>query len=326
MKTVLFLTSPNFFRGAIFLLCMLPFNNVEGDLITCGTADIVQEVRDITCFHADLRTAVQRDDLLRKVSAVNVFDSLHSNDIVRSVKTLSLFNRALTDRISDTHEEYQKSGRNNYTVSITSYPAQVKKNSCQKHKTIDFEPSSAEQSLETAVKNNQDVHAIYADYGVITGKTARSFQTREQGGKLILCENTTLSYEKRLQIYCGQKPNNRCKKDLDEIPSCAEIDRKKTTAYSDQSLCVTLDNFSDLSKDLLMQNTALESRYCPSDCSYYTQTIQGVYKEGEKKYCSDNYLIVHCGPKKDKSDYNLNIREIKNICSDFSPTNRCWSI
>ena len=326
MKTVLSLTSPNCFRWAIFLLCMLPFNNTEGRIIGCGTADIVQEVRDITCVHADLRTAVQRDDLLRKVSAINVFDSLHSNDIVRSVKTLSLFNRSLTDRISDTHEEYQDSGRNNYTVSITSYPAQVKKNSCQKHKTIDFEPSSSDRSQKTAIKNNQNVHAIYADYAVITGKIARSFQTRKQSGKLILCENTTLSYEKRLRIYCGQSPNSRCKKDLNKIPSCADIDRKKTKNHPGQSLCVTLDNFSDLSKDLLMKNTALESRYCPSDCSYYTQTIQGVYKKGEKKYCSDNYLIVHCGPKKDESDYNLNIREIKNICSDFSPTNRCWSI
>ena len=82
----------------------------------------------------------------------------------------------------------------------------------------------------------------------------------------------------------------------------------------------------------LLNNKSLLMKYCPSNCSYYTQTVQRVWKTiiqkkktvGRKQkkieetgYCSDNYIIVHCGPKKEGKKYNLNIREITSLCSDF---------
>ncbi len=293
--------------------CTLSVSSAGGN--TCAPPLLIQEVRDIACVDADLRTAMQRDDLLRKISNTNVFASLQSNDVIRSVKTMSFFNRDLTNSIEDKHTEYQEAGRDNYTLQVTSYPAVVEENSCKKNKTIDFKAISIDDSVER-VSDKEDVFEIYADYST-TDKSPRTFQVRAHKGKLILCEYTNMSYDERLIAYCGKRSNSECERDLKKIPSCLAVDQQANT--SSENLCVSLDDFSDLSKDLLMDNSSLEDKYCPDGCSYYTQTIQGVYKKSgtQDEYCSDNYLIVHCGPKKDESDYNLNIREITNICTDF---------
>ena len=293
--------------------CISSVSSAEGN--TCSYPPLFRGVRDIACVDADLRTAMQRDDLLRKISDTNVFASLQSNDVIRSVKTMSFFNRSLTNSIEDKHKEYQESGRDNYTIQITSYPAVVKENSCKKNKTIDFKAISIDDSAER-ISDTEDIFGIYADYSV-TDKLPRTFQVRAHKGRLILCEYTNMSYDERLIAYCGKRPDRECERDLKKIPSCVAVDSQEST--SPENRCVSLDDFSDLSQDLLMSNTSLEYKYCPDGCSYYTQTIQGVYKKTgtQDEYCSDNYLIIHCGPQKDESDYNLNIKEITNICTDF---------
>ena len=285
------------------------------------TADfgIIKEVQSIACATPDLRKAVEKDNLLKKVSDMNFFTVLEPNDVVRSVENLSFFDRSLKSKIEDTHEEYQDAGRESYTLHITSYPSKVKKSSCSRHKTIDFDSSRK---------------TPYPDYQVIPGKTPRFFETRRDNkGDFIVCEKTDIPYKKRLPLYCGKKvtkckSSNRtqdcsardkykeCKK---ELPlSCSFVDKKGGVVPS-QDVCLELDDFTDLSQDLLLSNNSLEKEYCPEDCSYYTQTIQRSYQDKDQdEYCTDSYLAVHCGPKKEEGKYNLNIKEVKNLCSDFA--------
>ena len=282
------------------------------------TADsgIIKDVQAIACATSDLRDTVEKDNLLKKVSNMNFFSTLEPNDVVRSVETLSFFNRSLKNKIEDTHEAYQNAGKKSYTLHIASYPSQVKKGSCSQDKTIDFNSSTP-----------------YPDYQVIPGKTPRFFETRYYDDEFIVCEKTDIPYKKRLPLYCGKKVTkcksaNRtqdcsaknayreCKR---ELPiSCDYVDKKGGKVPS-QGMCLELDDFTDLSQGFLLYNNSLEKEYCPADCSYYTQTIQRSYqnKEDQDEYCTDSYLAVHCGPKKEEGKYNLNIKEVKNLCSDF---------
>ena len=276
----------------------------------------VSNLKDIACATSDLRTAVKRSNLLRKVSNRNIFAGLNPNDVVRAVKPLTFFNRALINKIKATHDKYQEEGRERYILSITSYPSSVKENSCPE-KTINFRPPS--QGSE------------FPDYSFVRGKRPPSFQAGRYKGKLILCEKTNISYKKKLEAFCGKAvtkckyrkwmPDDcdekdvyeACKKDL--FPSCSHSKIEEIKLNKD---CVSLDEFSTLSRNLLLYNKSLAKQYCTTGCSYYTQTIQNVYrKKGTKDYCSDSYLIVHCGPEKDDSEYNLNIREVNDLCSDF---------
>jgi hypothetical protein len=252
---------------------------------------------------------VQKDDLLRKMGDINFFSSMSPLDIVRSVETLSFFNRSLTNKIKETHASYQASKVDNYTLSITSYPSNVKKGSCPGHKTIDF--------------NSDASNVSFPNYSVVPGKEPRSFQIGTYKGRSIICERTRVPYKKRLKAFCGE-PITKCqsagctkKDEYDKCKKSVPIScSSKTVDETNEGKCVSLESFSDLSGNLLLSNMSLEKKYCPDGCSYYTQTLQSVYKkERSRDYCSDSYLIVHCGPQKDESSYNLNIREINDLCS-----------
>lgn len=236
--------------------------------------------------------------------------AIEAHDVVRSVENLSFFDRSLVNKIKDTHEQYQKADRENYTLNITSYPSKVYKNSCSRYKTIDFDSSQT---------------TPYPDYQVVPGKKPRSFEVRQYKGKIIICEKTDISYKEQLLLFCGEEVKKcedygrtkncskrdiyrKCKKALP--PSCSFVDQTGGS-LSSQDMCIDLDRFSDLSQSLLRFNFSLEMRYCPDGCSYYTQTLQRVYKNKDKSdYCADNYLVVHCGPEKAGGEYNLNIREV----------------
>ena len=281
-----------------------------------GDSGIIKDMQSIACATSDLREAVERDNLLNKVSAMNFFATLEPNDVVRSVESLTFFNRDLKNKIEDTHEEYQDAGKKSYTLHITSYPSKVKKGSCSQHKTIDFNSSTP-----------------YPDYQAVPGKKPRAFEIRYYDDEFIICEKTDIPYKKRLPLYCGKKVTKceyygssmdcsaknayrECKKGLP--PSCDYVD-EKGGVVSSQDTCLEMDDFTDLSQDFLIYNDSLEKEYCPEDCSYYTQTIQRSYQDKDQdEYCTDSYMAVHCGPKKEKGEYNLNIREIKNLCTDFN--------
>ncbi len=303
------------------------------DLSTClHKVPLIEGMQRVTCATSDLRQAVQRDNLLRKVSQTNPFATVSAQDIVRSEESLSLFNQSLKDRIEETHQQYQESGTNRYTLSIASYPAQAKQGTCSRQKTIDFDPSASKEDKLTGFSLFGDDDEAESDEGEEEGeskpllvhytplpeKTPRSFHVRRYKKKWVMCEKTDMDYSQRLSSFCGPEKKGatytKCKKSLS--PSCEELD-KKGAKSSGPSLCVSMKDFASLSQDLLMSNTALEWKYCPGDCSYYTQTVQAFYKNGKGKYCSDSYLIVHCGPKRKASQYNLNIKEINDLCRDF---------
>ena len=320
---------------------------------------LIEAMQKITCAHDDLRTAVQRGNLLKKVSEANYFQSLNPKDVVRSTEALSVFNRDLTDRIEETHARYQERGVKRYTLSIASFPANVKNGSCSRQKTIDFQSPTEEGGGEKKSLLNlfadddeeegegegegetksllvglfadddeeEEIKKPVADYIPVAGKEPRSFHVRKYQGEMVMCEQTTKSYKERLDTFCGLEKKNcdweeenkesdycACKKSL--TPSCGALD-KKGAKKPGLTNCVSGEQFAQLSETLLLRNTALEWKYCPGDCSYYTQTVQAFYRNKQGQYCSDSYLIVHCGPKKASSQYNLNIREINDLCRDF---------
>ena len=298
-----------YFRKISLFIVYLCLHNVGNVAATpCRSQyGLMSDLKGIACVTSDLRTAVQKDNLLRKMSDINFFSSMSPADIVRSVETLSFFNRSLTDKIKETHESYQESGVDSYTLSITSYPSDVKKGSCSRHKTIDFNPDISNVS--------------FPNYSVVPGKEPRSFQVGTYKGKSVICERTKVPYKQRVKAFCGKPPDKlsehnseygKCKRN---VPiSCFS----RTVNEINEGRCISLETFANLSGNLLLFNRALERKYCPAGCSYYTQTVQSVYKKqgGSGDYCSDSYLIVHCGPKKDASSYNLNIREVNSLCSD----------
>ncbi len=291
-----------------------------------GESSLIQEMRGIACLNFDLRKAVQQDSLLKRVSNANVFGNLLPNDIVRSEETLSFWSRSLVKRIEEANTKYQEQGRERYTLNITSYPSRIKPGTCEKHKSIDVRPvartlTASATSAVTGSANVVELPSVYVP--LPAGRPPRFFQVRKHKGRFVMCESTKIPYKKRLALYCGSPTEEsekyqKCKTDI--TPSCSELD-KKGALKSDQKTCISLDDFSNLSQDLLMSNTALEWKNCPAGCSYYTQTLQDMYQQKADKgdYCTDSYLIVHCGPKKQEGKYNLNIREVKNLCSDFRP-------
>lgn len=301
----------------LLVLCLCVSHSLTMARVCTGDSGLIEDIQAIACATPDLRKAVEKDDLLNTVSDMNFFTTLEPNDVVRSVESLSFFNRSLKNKIEDTHEEYQDEGRKSYTLHITAYPSTVERGSCSQQKTIDFNSSIP-----------------YPDYQVVPGKKPRAFEIRYYDDKFIVCEKTDIPYKKRLPLYCGRKvtecedfgmdmdcdKRNAYSECKNELPlSCGYVDKKGGTVPS-QDTCLELDDFTDLSEDLLLSNDSLEKEYCPEDCSYYTQTLQRVYqdKEDEDDYCTDSYLAVHCGPKKEEGEYNLNIKEVKNLCTDFN--------
>ena len=277
---------------------------------SCGIdSPSILNLKDIACASRDLRMAVRRDSVLRRISSANAFAYRKQSDEIRSVEKLTWYDQSVITKIEETHKKYQEEGRKEYILEITAYPSSIEENSCPE-RTINFTPPS---------KTVQ-----FPDYPVVKGKPPRYFQLGKYKKKLIMCERTGMSYKKRLEVFCGKavtkcsfmncsKRNayRACKKDL--LPSCSH---PKVGTISNQDMCTSLDDFLDFFKDLLGSNKSLAEKYCTDGCSYYPKIIQGVHKNEE--YCfNDNYIIVHCGPERGDSKYNFNIREIKNLCSNF---------
>ena len=311
-----------------FLVAFLPLSAMGVAQCPHQKDSLFAEMRSIACATQDLQIAVRKNDLLKKIANINFF-SINNDprDVVRGVEVLSSTSYALKDRITNFHENQLDSGRNAYTISITTYPAKVKKDSCGKeYKTIDVNTGSM-------------------NYRAIEGKIPRSFGVRYNPNKkeFFMCENTDLSRSKREETYCINiqscksaciNANNRaaCNEDCDKtftdckqalLVSCLHADNQGSVTTDKAKACLSFDDYNNLSKKLFLgsgffsfSNPALEQN-CPDGCSYYTHTLQRVFVKN-KKACSDNYVIVHCGPQKDSSDYNLNIREVKNLCTDFN--------
>jgi len=278
---------------------------------------IITALQSIACVNSGLRRAIEKENLLSQVANNNFFAHLDQQDVVRTVKSLSFFSRELPNKIKTTHAQYMSSDIDNYSLLVTSYPIEVKKGTCKKHKTIDLfsEPSQTSQIVvegRTDLNIKKDVSAVYQQYKTVPGKKPVFFQLRKYKSKYVICEDIkSRGTPTSLREKCGK--GSSCK----NLPyACSAYD--ENGGASDKIGCVSLETFSKLSQDILFSSD-LETFYCPTDCSYYTQMVQNLYKQaGSNNYCSDNYMIVHCGPKKASSDYNLNIRELGNFCDEPS--------
>ena len=348
----------------------LPFY-VFGANMCIGTEDgIIADMKKITCATEDLQTAVQ-EDLLKRVAQLS-YDASGDDprDLVRGVESLSSSSQDLPERVNQFHEDRISAGKVPYTVDITAYPVNWKENSCsKKYKTIEATGKNY-KSIKGRIPRSFDVH-----YTPVKGKTPRSFEVRynSKKKKSFMCENTNLSDKQRERNYCNYSKgcksacggseacenvcteSENCKNAL--FISCHQADKKG--AVTTDKACLSLDDYNDLSKELFLgsgwfsfSNPALEKN-CPDGCSYYTKTIQRVYKkqvevkqQGSRtqkkkkkkvwKTCSDSYVIVHCGPKKEKTRfvnkegederdylYNLNIKKVTDLCADFDLGSGC---
>lgn len=320
---------------SVFLLygiSFVPFYAFGVDTCPGNEVPIIADIQKIACATEDLQVAVQ-NDFLKKMAKLN-YDASggDSRDLVRGVEPLSSKNQDLTERVSQFHEDRISAGMMPYTVSTTAYPVNWKENSCsKKYKTI--EPTGKDyKNIKGKAPRSFDV-----SYNPVKRKVPRSFEVRYNSDEeeFFMCENTDLSDQKRAKLYCGSSKD--CKDAL--FISCRYADKKG--AVTTDKACLSLDDYNDLSKELFLgsgwfsfSNPALEQN-CPDGCSYYTKTVQRVFVK-DKEACSDNYVIVHCGPEKEKSKfkneegerekdylYNLNIKEITNLCTDFDLISGC---
>lgn len=255
------------------------------------------------------------------------FVEYQEGDIVRAEKLVLQLENAITD----THRQYQvENSAKDYTFSITTYPAEVKEGTCKGSSTIQkrelsknpSQPIQEDNTQTSSVQTTNNRHHVFANYSAIEGKEPRYFQLRKkEGGKLIICEKSTLSHSERVSLFC--KDDKKCIKELPA--SCDQLDQGRTNITS---TCVFTDETKPVIRDFLgakfpgAPNVSLEYKFCPEDCSFYTQTLQKVRKiEGTNQYCTENYLIIHCGSKADGSirrKFNLNIREVDDFCEDFN--------
>ena len=295
----------------------------------------ISDIKEISCAITDLWMAMANEQLSKVIANSDFFVEYQEGDIVRTEKLIL----QLEKEITNTHQQYQmeNSEKRDYTFSTTTYPAEVKEGTCRGSSTIQKRELSKETSQLVQESNAQvsparttnNRHQVFADYSAIKGKEPRYFQLRKTpAGKLVVCEKSTLSHSEKVSLFCGD--NQKCIKSLPA--SCDQLDRGKENTIS---ACVLTDETKPVIQDFLgaklsaTPNVSLEYKFCPEDCSFYTQTLQKVRKiEETDQYCTENYLIIHCGSKADnppliaggaiKRKFNLNIREVDDFCEDFN--------
>ena len=288
----------------------------------------VSDIKEMSCAITDLWMAMANEQLSKVIANSDFFVEYQEGDIVRTEQLALRLEKA----IANTHQQYQmeNSSKRDYTFSVTTYPAEVKEGTCRGSSTIQKRELSKDTRQLVQASNTQASTAqatsqrsqVFADYSPIEGKEPRYFQLRKkEDGKLVVCEKSTLSHSEKISLFCGD--DQKC---INSLPaSCDQLDQGKNSATS---ACVLPNQTKPIIQDFLGAklsggpNLSLEHNFCPEDCSFYTQTLQKVHKiEGTDQYCTENYLIIHCGAKADgtiRRTFNLNIREVDDFCEDFN--------
>ena len=322
-------------RWIVLSFCILLFTSIL-KANECQQEDPnVSDIKEISCAITDLWMAMANEQLSKVIANSSFFVEYQEGDIVRAEKLVLQLENAITD----THRQYQieNSTKRDYTFSVTTYPAEVKEGTCKGSSTIQKRelsknPSQPVQEGNVQTSSAQTTNnrpAVFVDYSAIEGKEPRYFQLRKkENGKLVVCEKSTLSREERIALFC--ESDEKCTQSLPV--SCDQLDQRQTNITS---ACVFTKETKPVIRDFLgaklsaQPNVSLEYKFCPEDCSFYTQTLQKVRKiEETDQYCTENYLIVHCGSKADspsifqggpiKRKFNLNIREVDDFCEDFN--------
>ena len=258
------------------------------------------------------------------IAGNNSFQTLASNDVVRLRRGMGgivIFN-PLERKINEIYETFNQTTNSEYTLNISVYPARVKQNTCQEHRTITTtsQPSSWFQTVKSILLDEADledttdtlgvqreVEGIFDSYAPVEGRKPLHFELRQdEQGDIVLCENEQIP--NRFESYCGE--DEQC---IEQIPPlCSSFET------SQENACVSLEALKDTAIDTLRNSQQAMSKFCPSECSYYVQTLQKVRQSEDGQHCIENYAIVHCGPKAKKLKYNLNVKVIDDFCEDFN--------
>ncbi len=300
--------------------------------------NLLEQMENLICPFPNLREAMADERMAQVIAGKNVFQTIASNDVVRLRKDVGLYValNPLKKKIHKTYKDFYEVVHTDFTLNITTYPAEVKKDSCVGHSTIVKKPTAEKNfgELEILLEEGQlkstsetlgvkrDISEVFGDYLTVEGKKPRYFELREdlkknEEGKrdiIIICENSKNSLDERLSLYCDGDNSDKCKKQMP--PLCSEWDKNNNQSSEKKNICSSWNTFEKISGDFFLHNITM-NHFCPDDCSYYVQLLQRVRKK-ESEHCVESHAIVHCGPKKTEAKYNLNIKVVDDFCEDFN--------
>ena len=294
---------------------------------------VLNQMKDMICPFPDLREAMADERMAQVIAGNNVFQTIESNDVVRLKEGVGLYValNPLKKKINNTYKTFHSAVQGDFTLNITTYPAEVRKGTCADHSTITKQAASQEEpkkleELETLLEEvkrqdteetlgvQRDISGVFGDYLTVKGRDPRRFELRKnQKGDILICEAVKISLEERVNLYCKDSDLERCRKQMP--PLCSEWDQQNSQESVRNKVCTSLSAFEKVSGEFFMNNMTMNN-FCPEDCSYYVQLLQRVRKE-EKGHCAESHAIVHCGPKKTEAKYNLNIKVVDDFCEDF---------
>ncbi len=293
-----------------------------------------EQMKSIVCPFPTLREAMADERMAQIIAGKNVFQTIESNDVVRLQKGVGLYValNPLKQKINKTYKDFYEIAQVDFTLNITTYPAEIQEGTCANHSTIvkrsiPKEEQKNLEELEALLKAGQEqstvetlgvereISGVFGEYLTVYEKKPRYFELRKnKDGDIVICEASKTSLKERVNLYCGSGDNDECKKEMP--PLCSDWDESNSQFAGRQNSCSTLDAFQKVSGEFFLENMTMK-RFCPDDCSYYVQLLQRVRKE-EDEHCTESHAIVHCGPKKTEAKYNLNIKVVDDFCEDFN--------
>ena len=289
-----------------------------------------EQLKSMICPFSNLREAMADERMADAIAGKNVFEGLKLNDVVRLQKGVGLYAalNPLRQKINKTYKIFSNVTQGDFTLNITTYPAETKKDTCANHSTIVKRSTSGkvqqnlEELEEVQIKNTsetlgveREISAVFGDYDTVEGKKPRHFELRKgQDRNIIICEASKNSLRERVDLYCGSG-KDECERQMP--PLCLDWDENNSEFAGRKNSCVNLDAFEKVSTDFFVNNMTMQN-FCPDDCSYYVQLLQRVRKEEDGEHCTESHAIVHCGPKKTERKYNLNIKVVDDFCEDFN--------
>ncbi len=309
-----------FIRYIVFAFCVLLFTSTLKADECLKKNQNVSDLKEISCAVTDLWMAMANERLSKVIANTEFFVEYDekNNPINPEISGGNL--EAALEKAHEDHQE-KNSAKKDYTFNVMTYPAEEKEDTCKENSTIQKRELSEGQS-----KVDDQKSSTFVSYSPIEGTEPRYFQLRKKAaGELVVCEKSALSHAKRSATFCGD--NKKC---IESLPaSCDQLDQGKGNVAS---ACVSIDDTKPVIHDFLGvslkmiisgrgPNVSLEYKFCPKDCSFYTQTLQKVRKVTDTEYCTENYLIIHCGSKAAgglSRKFNLNIREVDDFCEDFN--------
>ena len=322
-------------------LCPIMGTGYNGDSIS-------KQLQDMVCPFLSLREAMADERMAQIIAGKNVFQTIESNDVVRLEEGVGgyVVLNPLKKKINKTYKDFYEVAQADFTLNVTTYPADVQTGTCTNHSTIIKRPISenAQKNLEKiepilleegqlqdtseTLGVKREVSGVFGNYETVEGKTPRHFELRKgQDEKIIICEVSKNSLQERVALYCGDSNEDQDKCEGQMPPLCSDWDENNAEFAGRKHSCATLDAFEKVSGNFLRHNMTMQ-QFCPDDCSYYMQLLQRVRKRGDEQ-CTESRAIIHCGPKKTKRDYNLNIKVVDDFCEDFNvmcvPTNQVSS-